>query len=158
MLQSDLTSLVRYANNWEIAKNMTNRFPFPYTQEDGQAFIDFCKGHNPLQIFVIDIEGNLCGAIGIHPQADIHAKNAELGYWLAQPFWGQGIISEAIRQMLSYGFETFEINRIFAKPFGSNMASQKVLEKTGFKLEARFSKTLWKKDRYEDELVYAVRK
>ena len=68
-----------------------------------------------------------------------------MGYWLAEPFWGKGIITEAIKQMIDYGFKNFDINRIFARPFGTNIASQKVLEKTGFKLEAKFEKTFYKK-------------
>jgi RimJ/RimL family protein N-acetyltransferase len=68
-----------------------------------------------------------------------------------------GIISKAIPQMIEYGFKTFDIDRIFARPFGSNFASQKVLEKAGFKLEARLSKTLFKNGEYQDELIYAIR-
>jgi len=81
-----------------------------------------------------------------------------LGYWLAESYWGKGIITQAIRAIVDYGFETFEIDRIFARPFGSNIASQKVLEKVGFILEARLIKTIWKNGRYEDELIYAKRR
>ena len=81
-----------------------------------------------------------------------------MGYWLAEPFWGKGIITGAVRQMLEYGFKTFDINRIFARPFGTNIASQKVLEKTGFVLEARFEKTFFKNGEYLDECVYAIRR
>jgi RimJ/RimL family protein N-acetyltransferase len=106
----------------------------------------------------IDINGEACGGIGIHPQDDIQCKNAELGYWLGEPFWGKGIITSAILQMVENGFNSFDINRIFARPFGSNLASQKVLEKTGFILEAKLEKTLFKNGIYEDELIYAIRK
>ena len=60
--------------------------------------------------------------------------------------------------MVAYGFENLDIDRIFARPFGSNIVSQKVLEKCGFVLEARLSKTIYKWGQYEDELIYAVRK
>ena len=82
----------------------------------------------------------------------------ELGYWLAEPFWGQGIITRAIGQMVQYGFENFDITRIFARPFGTNIGSQKALKKAGFLLEARFEKTLFKNGQFLDELVYALRK
>ena len=155
---SDLDDLVRYANNSKIAANMTNRFPHPYTEKDGQEFIRRFQSNNPVQIFVIEYEGELVGAIGVHPQKDIMAKNAELGYWVAEPFWGKGIATESIRQIVIYAFKTFDINRIFARPFGSNKASQKVLEKSGFQLEARFDKTIFKNGVYQDELIYALRK
>ena len=154
----DLESLVKYANNSKIAKNLTDKFPYPYTIENGKSFIGAAAKNSPATIFAIDIDNEAIGGIGIHPQSDIHCKNAELGFWLAEPFWGQGIITKAIIQMVDYGFETLAINRIFARPFGTNIASQRVLEKAGFILEGRFEKSLFKNGEYIDELVYAVRK
>ena len=141
---NDLNNLVKYGNNKNIAKFMTDMFPYPYTEEKGKQFIEFANKENSIRILAIDLNGEAIGGIGLHPQTDIHCKNAELGYWLGEPFWGQGIITKAIIKMVDYGFINFEINRIFARPFGTNLASQKVLEKTGFKLEARFEKTLFK--------------
>lgn len=156
--KSDLESLVKYANNWQVAKYLTGRFPYPYTKEAGEAFINFATSSSPIHIFAIDIGGEACGTIGIHPQEDIHSYNAELGYWLGEPFWGKGIITKAVMEMVEYGFNNYEITRIFARPFGTNVGSQKVLEKAGFILEGRFEKTIFKKDRFEDELIYALRR
>ncbi len=155
---SDLSSLVKYANNWNVAKNLTDKFPFPYSESNGQAFIEFATKGNPIHIFAIDVDGQAIGAIGVHPQDDIHKKNAELGYWLAEPFWGQGIMSSAIKQTIDFAFSTYAIDRVFARPFGTNMASQKVLEKNNFILEARFEKVLIKNNEYLDELIYALRR
>jgi len=154
----DVNSLVKYANNWEIAKNLTDKFPYPYTKNDGLSFIKFATEEKSNYIFAIDVNGEACGGIGLHPQTDIHKKNAELGYWLGSPFWGNGIITSAIKEVVKLGFNNLEIDRIFARPFNSNIPSQKVLEKSGFKLEGKFEQTIWKKDRYEDELIYAIRK
>jgi len=155
---SDLDSLVKYANNWNIAKNLTDKFPFPYSENSGRAFIEFATKDDPIHIFAIDINGQAVGGIGIHPQYDIHRKNAELGYWLAEPFWGKGVISNAVKQSVDFAFDTFHIDRVFARPFGTNLASQKVLEKNGFVLEGRFEKVLFKNNEYLDELIYAVRR
>lgn len=154
----DLYSLVKYANNRKISGNMTDKFPHPYTEENGRTFIQFATKDNPIHIFAIDINGEAVGGIGIHPQDDIHRKNAELGYWLAEPFWGQGIISRAVKLATDFAFETFEIDRLFARPFGTNIASQKVLEKNNFVLEGRFEKALIKDDVLLDELIYAMRR
>ena len=154
----DLESLLKNANNAHIARFMTDQFPHPYTAEKGRAFIEFASQGSPPHIFAIDINGEASGGIGIHPQADIQQKNAELGYWLGEPYWNQGIISRAIPQMIEYGFRNFDIDRIFARPFGSNLASQRVLEKSGFILEARFEKAFFKNGTTEDELIYAVRR
>jgi len=155
---TDLNSLLKYANNYNIAKFMTNQFPHPYTTDKGRIFIDYASAANPLLIFAIDINGEAAGGIGIHPQQDIHSKNAELGYWLGEPFWGKGVVTNAVKQMVKYGFETFDINRIFARPFGTNIASRKVLMNAGFILEGKFEKTIYKNEEFIDELIYAVRK
>ncbi len=155
---SDLDSLVKYANNWNVAKNLTDKFPFPYSESNGQVFIEFATKDDPIHIFAIDIDGQAVGGIGIHPLDDIHRKNAELGYWLAEPFWGNGIISSAIKQAIDFAFSTYDIDRVFARPFGTNVASQKALEKNNFILEGRFEKVLIKNNEYLDELIYAVRR
>lgn len=129
-----------HANNNAIANNMTNQFPFPYTKAHALEFIRRVNGLKPAQVFAIDLDGEAIGAIGLHPQTDIFLKNAELGYWLAEKYWGKGFVSIAIKKIVEYGFSNFEIDRIFARPFGSNKASQRVLEKTGFILEARLEK------------------
>lgn len=154
----DLGSLVKYANNWNIAKNMTDKFPFPYSEIAGSGFIKFANSDNPVHIFAIDVGGEAIGGIGVHPQEDVFRKNAELGYWIAEPFWNKGIVSNAIQQMVEFAFNTYDINRVFARPFGTNLASQRVLEKNGFVLEARLEKVLLKNDEMIDELIYAVRR
>src|SRR5687767_9138286 len=112
----DLDSLVKYADNYKIAKNLTNKFPHPYIAENGKKFIAMAMTDSPVRIFAIDVDGEAIGGIGIHPQGDIQCKNAELGYWLGEPFWGKGIAVKAINQMVDYGFRTFDVNRIFARP------------------------------------------
>jgi len=153
---SDLTSLVKYANNYNIAKFLTNQFPHPYTDEDGRKFISSVANNNPTNVFAIEINGEAAGAIGLFLQSDIHEKNAEMGYWLAEPFWGNGIITRAIGQMVEYGFKTFDITRIFSRPFSTNPVSQWVLEKTGFVFEARLKNALYKNGSYMDELIYSI--
>lgn len=154
----DLNTLVNYANNWNIAKNMTDKFPFPYSKSDGKTFIEFATKEVPIHIFAIDIEGQAVGGIGIHPQHDIYRKNAELGYWLAEPFWGQGIITNAIKHAINFAFEIYDIDRVFARPFGTNTPSQRVLEKNNFVLEGKFEKVLIKDGELIDELIYAIRR
>ena len=138
---NDLDSLVKYANNPKIANNLTDKFPYPYTTENGKMFIEFATKNTPTNIFAIDINGEICGGIGIHPQEDVHRKNAELGYWLAEPFWGNGIITKAIVQMVDYGFKNFDITRIFARPYGTNEASQRVFSNFPSKINPAFSNT-----------------
>lgn len=155
---ADLDDLVRSANNPRIAQNLTNQFPHPYLREHGQAFIAMTLEADPTRIFAIEVDGEACGAIGLHPQTDVFARNAEMGYWLAEPYWGRGIMTQAIVQMATYGFATFDLDRIYARPFGPNLGSQRALEKAGFTLEARFANTVFKHGQHLDELVYGLRR
>ena len=154
----DLDNLVKHANNWNVAKNLMDRFPYPYTESDGKAFLGFVIMDDPVHNFAIEVKGYAVGGIGIELQTDVYRKNAELGYWLAEPFWGKRIITRAIKEVVDFAFNTYDIDRIFARPFGTNMASQKVLEKNNFILEGWFKKTLFKDGEYLDELIYAVRR
>ena len=155
--ETDLASLVKYAGNPRIAQFMTNAFPHPYTEQDGREFLAIAIGNPGLR--AIDVDGEAVGSIGIFPQTDIHKRNAEMGYWLAEPFWGRGIMTRAVREMVEYGFEVFpDVTRIFARPFSTNPASHRVLEKAGFTLEARLKDALYKNGAYMDELIFAIRR
>jgi [ribosomal protein S5]-alanine N-acetyltransferase len=156
--ESYLDNLVKFAGNYLVAKNMSDAFPHPYTRKDGEKFIAMALQVQPPRLFAIDVNGQAVGSIGFFPQTDIHAKNAEMGYWLAQEYWGQGIMVEAVEQLVNYAFENFDITRIFARPFGTNRASQRVLEKSGFTLETCFKKALFKHGEFIDEMIYARRK
>jgi ribosomal-protein-alanine N-acetyltransferase len=153
---SDLDNLVKYGNNMKIAQNLTDAFPHPYTKEAGEKFIEMANQKNPISIFAICFNNEAIGGIGVHPQQDIHQKSAELGYWLAEPFWGKGIMSTAVKQMIEFAFNNFDINRLYARPFSSNIGSQKVLEKCGFTHEATLKKSIYKNGLYLDELIYSI--
>ncbi|MFV0419758.1 MAG: GNAT family N-acetyltransferase [Dysgonomonas sp.] len=155
---SDLASLVKYANNYNIAKFLTDQFPHPYTHEDGEKYLSVVLQDKPSKVLAIDIQGEAVGSIGIFPETDIHAKNAEMGYWLAEEYWGKGIMGRAIQQIVNYGFSNFDLTRIYARPFGTNSQSQRVLEKAGFILEARLKNTVFKNGEFIDEVIYAIRK
>ncbi|MCL2560943.1 MAG: GNAT family N-acetyltransferase [Rikenellaceae bacterium] len=152
--EADVASLAKYADNYNVARFLRNAFPHPYTEKDGQQFIASIIGDSPTKVFAIDMEGEAVGAIGLFPQTDVSEKSAELGYWLGEPFWGRGIVTRAIGQMVEYGLRTWDITRIFATPFSINVASQRVLEKAGFTLEARLRDAFYKNGEYMDELIY----
>ena len=154
----DLDKLVEYAGDAEVANNLTDRFPHPYTTKHGLEFIEFANSDSPEIIRAIIVDGEFSGTIGIHPQSDVFRKNAELGYWLARQYWGKGIMTKAVSRMVDFGFSNLNIDRIFARTFGRNIPSRKVLEKAGFILEAEFKSTIYKNGRYEDELIYTVRR
>lgn len=154
----DSGSLIKYAGNPQITRFMSDGFSTLSSSEGAKNFINFVIS-NPNKIYrAIEVNGEAVGGIGITVQTDIYRKNAELGYWLAEPFWGKGFISKTIPMIVAEAFDALDITRIFAKPFHTNVASRRVLEKSGFKLETIFEKAIYKNEEYLDEYVYAIRK
>jgi len=103
----DVNDLVAIANNKHIAKFMADVFPHPYTNENAKTFIGFASSNPSSKIFAIIVDGKPAGSIGLHLQSDILRKNAEIGYWLGETYWGKGIITNVIPQIISYGFKTW---------------------------------------------------
>jgi RimJ/RimL family protein N-acetyltransferase len=66
----------------------------------------------------------------------VYRKTAEIGYWIAEPYWGRGIATEAVRLLKHYAFASFDILRLQAEVFQHNTASMRVLQKNGFMQEA----------------------
>lgn len=154
----DQSTLANLANNTRISDMMTDAFPSPYSSDEAVAFIQRVSAPPVPNILAITWEGDIAGSIGVFPQQDINRLNAEIGYWLGEPFWNKGIMSEALKAMCKYAFFYFPVTRLFARPYPHNNASIRVLEKAGFTLEARIKDALIKKGVVLDELIYALRK
>jgi len=153
-----LESMAFYANNINVARRLRDIFPHPYSIEDGKQFIQKQLNCNPAENFAVIANGKAIGSIGLMPKRDIYCKNAEIGYWIAESFWGKGIVSTLVPKVVAYGFEHFDIDRIYAVVSHRKPASCRVLEKCRFQLEARLESTLFKQGEFHDELIYAVRK
>ncbi len=153
---NDLPTLVQLANNPEIAKYLTNHFPHPYTEEDGKVFLEKTIAEQPFNVFAITCDGQVAGSVGIFMQSDIHAKSAEVGYFVGEAYWGRGLAVAAVREIVEYGKKNWDIRRIYARPFGTNIRSKRVLEKAGFKLEACLKDSIYKNGKFEDELIYSI--
>ena len=150
-------SLVKYAGNPQITCFMSDGFSNLSTLDGAKKFIKFANSGTNKLYRAIEVDGQVVGGIGFSVQTDIYRKNAELGYWLAEPFHGNGIASKAILLILKEASDTFDITRIYAKPFSNNPASHRVLEKAGFKLEAVLEKTIFKNGEYLNEHIYGFR-
>ncbi len=127
----DAESLAFHANNPEIAKFLRAGFPSPYRLEDAITFINNTKQTKHLNLG-IEVDQEICGVIGlIYHHTKI--KEAELGFWLGETQWGKGIITEAVRGIVDYGFNKLDLNRIYSSCFIDNYGSIRVHEKIGFK-------------------------
>lgn len=150
----DLDSLVLHANNINIWNNLRNYFPHPYTEQSGKEWLEKVIGTEPFINLAVDLDGVAIGGIGIGLNTDVYIMSAEISYWLGESFWGQGIATEAIRQMVDYTFYYFDIVRIYAEVFENNKSSMRVLEKNGFYLEGVRRKAVLKNSILMDDFIW----
>ncbi len=151
----DAVAIQRHANNRKIWIKLRDVFPHPYSLDDARAFLGFVLKEDPTTTFAIATESEAIGCIGLRLGTDVHRKAAELGYWLGESYWGRGIMSEAVREFTRWGFEVFDLQRIFAEPFEDNTASVRVLEKAGFVCEGRLRANVFKDGKVLDSFIYA---
>ncbi|MFZ5941596.1 MAG: GNAT family N-acetyltransferase [Bacteroidota bacterium] len=154
----DAPDIAKHANNSRIAANLRDVFPHPYSLKDAKAFISFVAAEPNNLVLAIEVDGEACGAIGLHGMTDIYRFNAEIGYWLSEKYWGRGIMSKAVTEMVRTGFTKFHWTRIWAGVFYFNTASARVLEKCGFRREAVHRGAVTKNGNTFDEFIYALLK
>ena len=152
----DSQSLQKYADNRKVWLNLRDVFPHPYSDEDARFWIELALSQEPQRSFAIASREEAIGGIGLVFGEDVHSRAAELGYWLGEPFWGKGIMSSAVSCFTEYDFQHFQVLRIFAEPFASNLASRHVLEKAGFSLEGVLKKSVIKDGLVQDQALYAL--
>ena len=154
---SDITSLSENANNINVWNNVRDCFPFPYTEQDARQFIDMVSAKpKPVTDFAIVINGQSAGGIGINLNSDVERISAEIGYWLGEPYWHKGIMTEVVKEMTAYCFSHFPLRKIYAPVFEFNTASQRVLQKAGFTKEAVLKQAAIKNNRVVDFHYYSL--
>jgi RimJ/RimL family protein N-acetyltransferase len=155
----DAAPLALIANNKNIADNLRDGFPFPYSISDAKKWLNIIlPENNPPRFFAIVLNNTLAGSIGIVAKTDIYRKNFEVGYFLSQDHWGKGIATKAIRAATTYAFRNFDVVRVYAEPFADNIASRRALEKAGYKLEATLRNNVIKNGVIKSSCIYSVLK
>jgi ribosomal-protein-alanine N-acetyltransferase len=152
---NDVKSIVKHANNRKVWLNLRDRFPYPYTKADAKNWIRSSLATQPETNFAIDVFGEAVGGISFDLKTDVERYSAEVGYWLGEEFWGQGICTLVLKAATPYAIETYHLNRIFAVPFTQNLASIRVLEKAGYTRECTMRRSAFKDGRFVDEVLYA---
>lgn len=150
----DLAALVRHANNPRVAAQLRDVFPFPYTDDDGRAFILLASTAAPPTALAIVVAGEACGGVGIVPQSGNERLTAEVGYWLGESLWGRGIGPEALALMTRYAVAAFGLARLEAFAITTNTRSCRTLEKAGYRLEGRTRRSFLKDGVLHDQCCY----
>jgi [ribosomal protein S5]-alanine N-acetyltransferase len=153
--RSDQESLVRHANNRNVWRNLTHRFPHPYTSADAERWFASLEGMPEPTHWAIELESHAVGAVGVMLREGVHAKSAGFGYWLGEPYWGRGIMTQVVRAVVPYAMRRFNVVRLESPVFAWNPASMRVLEKCGFSREGVARASLFKEGQIIDQMVYA---
>ena len=157
---SDASDLANALSNKKIQDNLRDGLPYPYTEKDGSDFISamLSADENETFAFAITVDDKVIGSIGVFRQSNIHRQTAELGYYIAEEYWGKGIMTEIVKQTCKCVFEKSDIIRIYAEPFAHNIASCRVLEKAGFKYEGTLRSNAVKNGKVIDMKLYSLLK
>ena len=153
--KDDLDALLRYANNPKIAGNLRDQFPHPYTRRDGIEYLNYVRAMDVPMSFAMEYGGEAVGGVGFKLGIDIARLSVETGYWLAEPFWGRGLTTRAVTATSDWAFDNYKVVRIFATAFSHNVASIRVLEKSGFHREGVMRRSAIKNGVILDQILYA---
>lgn len=151
---ADKPALLRHANNRNVWRNLAHRFPHPYTAADADSWLGAVEKNPYPRHWAIEAEGAAVGGIGVDPGEGIYAKSAVFGYWLAETYWGRGIMTAAVRATAAHVLAHFDLVRLVSPVFEWNPASMRVLEKCGFVREGVRHKAVFKDGKIIDEVVY----
>jgi len=155
--RGDEAALVRHGNNYAVWRNLTDRFPHPYTRKDAVTWIRRVREQGkPPQSFAIVFHGEPVGGVGFERMQDLNRLTAEFGYWISEAYWGRGFATEAARCASTYAFAQFDFERLQASVLEWNVSSRRVLEKVGFLLEGRLRKHCVKEGRVVDSWLYGL--
>lgn len=153
----DADALAAALNNKKVLDNLRDGIPFPYTKKDASEYIEAMLNSDKHDVFAyaITIDDKAIGSIGVFRKDNIHSHTAEMGYYISEPYWGKGIGTSAVKHVCELIFGQTDIIRIFAEPFAHNIASCRILEKSGFAFEGVLRSNAVKNEKIIDMKMYS---
>jgi ribosomal-protein-alanine N-acetyltransferase len=148
--RADKASLVRFANNPNVWRNLKDRFPHPYTGKHADGWFAFLAAMAEPTHWAIEVDDQAVGSIGVE------LDTGHFGYWLGEPYWGRGIATAAVRRAAPYALEHFRLPRLQSPVFEWNPASMRVLENAGFVRERILRRSILKDGQLIDQVLYAL--
>lgn len=151
----DRSSLIQHANSPNVALNLRDSFPSPYTEDDAITWLEQMTGPLAGRHWAIDVEGAAVGGIGLTPEDDLHQGTTEIGYWLGEAWWGRGIATAAVATLTRHALTRLGFRRVYATTLLRNAASQRVLEKAGYVREGVLRRSAIKQGVVLDQAIYS---
>jgi RimJ/RimL family protein N-acetyltransferase len=151
----DLDALLLHADDEQVSRGTSDRFPFPYTREDGEAFLGGRVVDFRAPVFAIELDGQACGGIGVRAGQGERRHGAELGYWLGRRHWDRGHMTRIVGVFAPWVMGALSLYRLQATVLDFNVASARVLLKNGFVEEGMQRRVVFKQGRLHDLRMFA---
>ena len=135
---------------------LSDRLPYPYTETDADWWLGMVAENEGKQGLwrSIRADGQLVGSISVERKDEGAQTIGEIGYMILTPWWSQGIGTEAVRQICEIAFQELALEQIVGQVFPENVASARVMEKNGFRLEETKTGAVVKGGKAMDVRVY----
>lgn len=161
-VEGDIPAFIKHLNDPYIFAR-TLMLPADYSEKDARFFLTLCKSHedtfgHPIHFSIRNSQGETIGGCGFHGKNVVAglAHRDEIGYWLATEYRGKGIMTEAVKAIVEYGFTTRKLLRVEAPVYSFNLESEAVLKKCGFSYEGYWQKAYFRNGEYHDAKFYAI--
>lgn len=133
---SDAPAIQRHFNNWKIIRQLATAVPWPYPDDGAESFIKAylektAAGEEVYQWMLVPRDGDGEAIGNIHFRTTPEGQNGNRGFWLAEPYWGQGLMTEAVAAVNDFVFDTLGLDSFQVGNVASNEASRRVKQKTG---------------------------
>lgn len=152
----DADSLAQHANNPNVSRFLRDSFPYPYTIQHARQWISFCMDIDHEEThFAIENERTVVGGLGYTRFSGERQRSAEFGYWLGEAAWGRGIATAAVSSLVPWLWRETDLERVQSGVYEPNVASRRVLEKTGFNYEGTLRHDIFKNGQFLDTLMFA---
>ena len=157
--KSDAEDLQKNLNDRKVIRFMTH-IKYPFSKKDALKLVKNKKLTRAAKIefafgIALKSTNKIIGGIDLH-HIDLKNKSGELGYWLGKNYWNKGIMTEAVKLAINFGFRKLKLHRIYANLFSKNIASKKILEKLGFELEGRMREKRYRENQWHDVLNFGI--
>ncbi|MBD3239216.1 MAG: GNAT family N-acetyltransferase [Chitinivibrionales bacterium] len=152
---SDAHALAHHGDNPRIRRHLPDSFPSPYRVRDAKRFIAEMTKAPTAAAFTVASRDEAIGCVVLKAGRDINRLSAEIGYWLGEPFWRQGIMSAAVTFVTRFAFAELGFVRLYGTPFASNAVSVRVLENAGYRIEGIMRASALKDELIRDQMLLA---
>ncbi len=158
MRRSDADAILEHLKGKEI-KKYTVSIPHPYTRKHATDFLRVSRANTrkgeELHFAITLKDDTMIGLVSLL-KISRDNRNAELGYWLSKKHWGKGLMTDAVSLIVNYAFSKLKLHKLYAGAFEENIASRRVLEKSGFRLEAVLKEQRFRFNRWHNEVRYGL--